>query len=134
MRVVIDTNVFISAALKEKSAPALAIYLIEQRCTLLKSATTEQEFLQVMARPKIARLISPQFVEWATKLLATAEPVTIVKHITACRDAKDNKFLELAVNGKADIIVTGDQDLLTLNPFQEIAIVQPATFIRIQTG
>lgn len=134
MRVIIDTNIFISAALKEKSVPALAVYLIEQRCVLLKSTTTEQELLQVMARPKIARLISPQFVEWVTKLLAKAELVTIVERITSCRDAKDNKFLELAVNGKADIIVTGDQDLLTLNPFQDIAIVQPATFIRIQTG
>ena len=53
--------------------------------------------------------------------------------ITICRDAKDDKFLELALNGRADIIVSGDQDLLTLNPFQGIPIVQPATFIRLMT-
>ncbi|MBF0124723.1 MAG: putative toxin-antitoxin system toxin component, PIN family [Magnetococcales bacterium] len=55
----------------------------------------------------------------------------IVERITSCRDVKDNKFLELAVNGQADIVVTGDQDLLILNPFQGIAVVQPATFIKI---
>ena len=43
--------------------------------------------------------------------------------LVACRDAKDDKFLELAVNGNAELIVSGDEDLLILNPFQEIAIV-----------
>ncbi len=60
MRIVVDTNVFVSAALKESSLPAQAVYLIEQRGRLLKSAITEQELLQVMARPQFASLISPQ--------------------------------------------------------------------------
>jgi predicted nucleic acid-binding protein len=63
MRVVVDTHVFVSAALKENSLPALAVYLIERRGRLLKSAVTEQELLQVMARPRLATLISPRFLE-----------------------------------------------------------------------
>ena len=134
MRVVVDTNVLISAALKENSLPALAVYLVERRGLLLKSAATEQELLQVMARPRLAPLIAPRFREWISSLLAAAELVPINERVTACRDPKDDKFLELAVNGQADMIVSGDSDLLALNPFQDIPIVPPAIFIRAVTG
>jgi uncharacterized protein len=62
--------------------------------------------------------------------MATAEPVTIVERITACRDATDDKFLELAVNGQADFICSGDSDLLVLNPFRDIPIVTPVDFVK----
>ena len=48
-----------------------------------------------------------------------------------CRDPKDDQILELAVSGNADCIVTGDDDLLTLNPFRGIAIITPADFLRV---
>jgi len=56
--------------------------------------------------------------------------VTISERIAAWRDATDDKFLELAVNGKADMIVSGDADLLVLNPFRGIPIVSPAAFVQ----
>ena len=56
--------------------------------------------------------------------------MTITERIAACRDATDDKFLELAVNGKADMIVSGDADLLVLNPFRGIPIVSPAAFVQ----
>jgi predicted nucleic acid-binding protein len=62
--------------------------------------------------------------------MAAGELVTITERIAACRDATDDKFLELAVNGKADVIVSGDADLLVLNPFREIPIVMPAAFVQ----
>ena len=46
------------------------------------------------------------------------------------RDRKDDKFLELAVNGNAALIITGDKDLLALDPFQGIAIITPASFLK----
>jgi len=134
MRVVVDTNVFVSAALSAKSAPALAVYLVERRGILLKSTATEQELLQVVGRPHLASLIAPSFLLWLSRILAAAEFVTITERVTECRDPKDNKFLELAVNGRADVIVSGDDDLLALNPFREIAIVKPAVFIQTVTG
>ncbi|WP_408733665.1 putative toxin-antitoxin system toxin component, PIN family [Mucilaginibacter sp.] len=48
---------------------------------------------------------------------------------TDCRDKKDNKFLNLAYDSKASFIVTGDQDLLVLNPFYEIRIISSAQFL-----
>jgi len=49
--------------------------------------------------------------------------------ITACRDPKDNKFLELAIAGNATHIVSGDNDLLELSPFEQIQIVTPEAFL-----
>jgi predicted nucleic acid-binding protein len=49
--------------------------------------------------------------------------------IRECRDPKDDKFLEVALNGKADLIITGDADLLTLHPWREIAILSPANYL-----
>jgi predicted nucleic acid-binding protein len=63
MRVVVDTNVFVSAALSAKSLPALAVYLVERRGILLKSTATEQEVLQVVERPHLAALIAPSLKE-----------------------------------------------------------------------
>jgi len=58
-----------------------------------------------------------------------AEQVAVTEVITACRDAKDNKFLELAVSGGASHILSGDDDLLVLHPFRGIAVVTPQVFL-----
>lgn len=130
MRVVVDTNVFVSAALKDKSFPALALHVVAQRGTLLKSAVTERQLFEVIARPHFARLIDQAAINWMRDLMGRAETVTITQRVTACRDATDDKFLELAVNGKADVVVSGDADLLVLNPFRGIPIVPPAAFVQ----
>jgi uncharacterized protein len=64
------------------------------------------------------------------KLVAAAELVTICERIAACRDPTDDKFLELAVNGHVDLIVSGDGDLFALNLFRQIPIVTPAAFVQ----
>lgn len=66
MRAVIDTNVFISAALKEKSLPGMAAHLVAESGTLLKSAVTEQELFVTLSRPRLAPLIPPAFLAWLT--------------------------------------------------------------------
>lgn len=130
MRVVVDTNVFVSAGIKENSPPATAVHLAAVSHLLLKSTITEQELFSTLARPRLAPLIPLRFRDWPSKILAAAELVAIAERISACRDPKDDKFLELAVNGHADLIVSGDTDLLALNPFREIPIVTPAAFVQ----
>ena len=63
-------------------------------------------------------------------MMAAAELVSITERIAACCDPTDDKFLELAVNGHADLLVTGYDDLLALNPFRDIPIVTPAAFVQ----
>lgn len=131
MRVVVDTNVFVSAALKSTTAPALAVRLAAERGILLKSAASEAQLSGVLARPSIGRLVAPAALAWLTALMAAAEAVTIGERIVACRDSTDDLFLELAVSGRADFLVSGDADLLVLHPFRGIPILPPAVFLQI---
>ena len=130
MRVVLDTNVLVSAALKQQSTPGLAAHLAAEQGTLLKSHATEQQLFEVIARPYFVTLIAPETRVWLQTLMRRAKLVTVSERIAACRDATDDKFLELAVNGQADLIVSGDADLLVLNPFRDIPIITPAAFVQ----
>ena len=130
MRIVLDTNVLVSAALKQESMPGMTVLAVERHGGLLKSLATEQQLFEVVARPYFASLIDPDTRDWLKKLMAAAELVTIIERIAACRDPTDDKFLELAVNRRADLIVSGDGDLLVLNPFRQIPIVTPAAFVQ----
>ena len=130
MRLVIDTNVFVSAALKDASIPALAVRLAAERGRLLRSVATERQLLEVLDRSHLARLIAPATRTWLRALLDLSELVPITERVTACRDPTDDRFLERAVNGRADVLVTGDPDLLVLHPFRAIPILSPAAFVR----
>jgi putative PIN family toxin of toxin-antitoxin system len=130
MRVVLDTNILVSAALKQKPLPGMTALVVERRGGLLKSLATEAQLFEVIVRPYFDVLIDPDTRAWLKKLMAAAELVPIAERIAACRDPTDDKFLELPVNGHADLIVTGDGDLLALNPFRQIPIVTPAAFVQ----
>jgi putative PIN family toxin of toxin-antitoxin system len=134
MRAVLDTNVLVSAILKDRSLPAVSVYRAVARGSLLKSTATEQQLFAVLARSYFSSLAAPTAIDWLRTLLAAAELVPITERIAACRDPTDDMFLELAVNGRADIIVSGDADLLVLNPFRGIPIMSPAMFVRSAAG
>lgn len=63
------------------------------------------------------------------RIALEGEPVVTTSRIETCRDPKDDKFLELCVDGRADALVTGDADLLVLSPFQGIKVVGPSAFL-----
>jgi putative PIN family toxin of toxin-antitoxin system len=132
MRLVVDTNVFVSAALKQASAPGATIRWLGIHGGLLKTAVTEQELMAVLQRPRIAPKVAPFVFDNLRMLFARAELVTIAERVTVCRDPKDDKFLELAINGRADAIISGDADLLTLDMFRGIPIITPSAFVHAQ--
>jgi len=132
MRVVFDTNVLVSALLFERSVPAQAMFAAMDAGEILLSETLVNEINEILQRKKFERYISAeQREEFLIALVQSAELVEITETITACRDPKDNHILELAVSGGAQVIVTGDSDLLVLNPFQEIQILPPRDFLLI---
>jgi putative PIN family toxin of toxin-antitoxin system len=89
------------------------------------------ELADVLARPKFDRYISLADRQQFLRLLGrVAEFVPIVYPVRECRDPKDDKFLEVALNGKADLILTGDTDLLALHPWQGIVILSPARYVK----
>lgn len=89
------------------------------------------EWVEVFTRPKFDKYIS---LEDRLNVIAVfetrAQLINITEQIIACRDPKDDKFLSLAVTANASCIITGDKDLLVLNPFQSIPIITPAAFFQ----
>jgi putative PIN family toxin of toxin-antitoxin system len=131
MRVVFDTNVLVSALLFEHSVPAQAFFTTLNQGEVLLSAPLANEINQILHRKKFDRYLSIEQRE--TFLIALVQSTTLVEiteTVNVCRDPKDNMLLELALSGQADTIVTGDSDLLVLNPFRNIAILQPQDFLQ----
>ncbi|MEY3403108.1 MAG: DNA-binding protein [Anabaena sp. CRKS33] len=130
---VLDTNIIVSALLFKKSQPRQALDKARHEGNILMSEAIWQEIIDVLSRPKFEKYVTlierEFFLDWLAESLNFIE---IRDTIVACRDAKDDKFLELAVNGNAELIVSGDEDLLILNPFQEIAIVTVRQFLEME--
>jgi len=130
-RIVVDNNALISRLLLPDSTPGRAVRKAVDEAQLLVSEATLYELADVLARRKFDRYVGvADRQRFLTLLGSVAEMVSISYPIRACRDPKDDKFLEPAVNGSAAAIVSGDRDLLVLNPFHGVAIVSPAAYLR----
>lgn len=129
-RVVIDTNVFISGLLSTASTPARVVERAIEQDQLLASADTLRELMTKLLSPKFDRYVSRERRDALTERLGpNVELVEIVQRVRASRDPKDDKFLEVALNGEADVLVSGDNDLLTLHPFRGTDILTPAGYL-----
>ena len=135
MRVIVDTNILVRALIKPHGTVGPVLLRLRQGdYTLLYARSLLEELIDVLNRPRIRkkyRLTDRDIQTVVSLTLLRGEAVVLEEQITACRDPKDNKFLEVAVAGKADVIISGDQDLLVLHPFAGIPIVQPATFLQM---
>ncbi|BAY42782.1 hypothetical protein SAMD00079811_03600 [Scytonema sp. HK-05] len=111
IRVVCDVNVIISAVLLPGSKPDRALRKAQDLGELLVSESIWLELEQVLARPKFNRYITPEERnDFLVDLSETVQFIKVTEQINECRDPKDNKYLELALSGKAECIVTGDDD------------------------
>lgn len=128
--IVIDTNVLISAGLLPHSRTAALLAAVLERYVLAQNQATWTELQTRIARPKFDRYFGERgrFMHLA-QLAQSALFFDIVATANACRDPADNKFLALAVDAGASAIITGDDDLLTLHPYQGIQIVSPSGFL-----
>jgi putative PIN family toxin of toxin-antitoxin system len=132
LRTGIDTNVAVSAALLSRSIPRHAFDAAAGRGRLLISEATVVELEEVLRRPKFDKYVPEKTrLEFLSALVRDAELVEITETVQECRDPTDDKFLEVAVNGRATHIVSGDPDLLALNPFRQIAVVTPKDFLAL---
>ena len=123
LRVVIDTNIWISFLIG-KSLTGLSEAIINGQVLVLFSDDLFCELLEVLKRPKLKKYFSETDIENLVTLLhEKVELIEITHHFEDCRDAKDNFLLDLAVSGHANYLVTGDADLLILNPFQSVEII-----------
>ena len=131
-RFVLDTNLVVSAVLIKQSISRRAFDKAGQEGQILLSMAVVSELNEVLKREKFNKyLLERERLSFLNVLVHEAELIQISETISACRDPKDNKFLELAINGQADAIISGDQDLLVLNPFREVSIVDPHQFLQM---
>ncbi len=128
-RVVLDTGIVLSALLFPGKNPHRAL-LKAQQGHVLASDETLLELAEVMSRSRFDRYLERGLRrELVADYTNACETILILHPIRACRDPRDDKFLDVAVHGRADAIITGDQDLLILNPFRSIAILSPRDYI-----
>jgi putative PIN family toxin of toxin-antitoxin system len=129
---VIDTNLLISRLLAPRGVAAQAVDHALSQGVLLVSEATLAELVEVLWRPKFDRYLTREDRDRFLMVLAgVSRQVHITRQFDVCRDARDNKFLDLAFNGQANALLTGDQDLLVLREFQGVSIVTASDFLAL---
>lgn len=129
MRLVFDTSSLIPACLNPEREPAQILRRSLLMHEVFASAATLGELAAVLSRDKFnAWRPLQQRLEWLHLLQQALTLVETSVELTDCRDAKDNKFLELAVSAQAHVLVSSDVHLLEMHPFQGIHILQLADF------
>jgi putative PIN family toxin of toxin-antitoxin system len=128
---VFDTNTLVSAVLFERSRPGQALRRALGRGRVLLSSPTLEELAEVLQREKFERYVTAaEREEFLVGFVESALFMEPTEEVRACRDAKDDKFLELAVSGRAAYLISGDADLLALHPFRGVAIMTATEFLQ----
>lgn len=132
-RIILDTNLWISFLIS-KDFSKLDEILFQKKAVLVFSKELLDEFLEVTKRPKFRRFFSKTDVENILETIDEYADFVIVKSkITICRDPKDNFLLALAKDGKADFLLTGDNDLLTIGVFEKTSLETISNFLTKNT-
>ncbi|GAB3698551.1 putative toxin-antitoxin system toxin component, PIN family [Spirosoma flavus] len=129
---VFDANTLISAALSPLSTNAQALKKADSIGQIVYSNETWLEFLDVLFRSKFDKYFSlAAREEIADRFLSRFHEIQVTETVPACRDPKDDKYLALALTAQASCIISGDEDLLILHPFQKIPVLKATDFLQL---
>lgn len=136
MRAVIDTNVLVSALLRNPSVPRSVVdAALQSRFQLITSPALRAELLRVLDRPRVAgRFPEPNaqiaaFIDRLWQVAAVVQPHIRVNIVH--RDPAGNRVIEAAIAGRCDYIVSGDAGLLELGAAEGIRVISPAEFLAV---
>jgi len=133
MRAVIDTGVLVSALIRRQGTTGNVLRALRDGSfTAIYTTDILVEIIDVLGRPALRAKyhIEPEDIVALINLIRLRGDLVIPdRKVTACRDPKDDKFLEAALAGSADCVISGDADLLDLTPFESIPILRPAEFL-----
>jgi putative PIN family toxin of toxin-antitoxin system len=130
-KIVFDTNILISLLIR--GGFSIVFKLIETgQISILLSIELIDEFLEVSKRPKFQKYFSSSVRDSILSyLLKNGDLIEVNSKPNDCRDPKDNFLLGLAIDGNATHLVTGDKDLLELNPYRSIEIHTLTDFLNL---
>ncbi len=132
MRIVFDTNTLVSAVLIRNSNSAKVLDIVIKRDIILASQQTITELTSVLLRSKFDKYVALKIrQDFIAAYLKTIKLIKVESIVSVCKDSSDNKFLELSVDGKANYLVTGDNDLLQIKIYQNIPILNSSEFLKI---
>lgn len=131
MKVVIDTNIWISFFIGKKLSKLSKIFL-RSDFEFITSDLQVEEIRDVLYRSKFSKYFTTHEIEELLFLfLEITETIDIILTVKDCRDPKDNFILDIAINGSADYIITGDNDLLVMDPYKGVRIISYLEFEKV---
>ncbi len=133
-RVVIDTQVFLRAGINRRSVPGKVVFDFRDQYILVTSAETSAEVAEVVRRPELQqkfKTLTEAVAQELDRILTGAQQVTLEEIPAISRDPKDDIFLACAKAADAQYIVSEDKDLLSLNPFDGIQIINALEFLQV---
>jgi len=131
LKIILDTNILISFLIT-RDFEKLDDFILSGKIILIFSEELLDEFISVVQRPKFHKLFLPDDVESLINFfLDQGLLVDVVSDLNPCRDPKDNFLLNLANDGEADYLISGDKDLLDLDPFGKTRIVTMSEFLKM---
>ena len=136
-RIVFDTNALISAAIRQHSVSNQALILAATQFEIVVSEATWTAFETRIERPKLFRYfgnLEAQREEVVKTIGRVVKHIVVQTAVTDCRDPDDNKFLALALDSLAELIITGDRDLLELHVWRGVQILTAGDFVRVMQG
>jgi hypothetical protein len=133
MRAVLDTGVLVSGIIRRQGTTGEVVRALrEKRFAVIYTTPILVEIIEVLGRNPFRtkyHIEAEDITALVNLIRLRGELVTPKQTVTVCRDAKDNKFLETALAANADAIVSGDDNLLVLNPFEGILFLHPSEFL-----
>ncbi len=128
--IVFVASTIVGAAISLASVPGLSLRRAFETDILALSSPISAEYEDVLFRPRLAKYVKAAGRDTVLQGLRTLAVVFYPQITVAdCRDAKDNKYLELALESGAAIIVSSDNDLLVLDPWRDVRILRPADYL-----
>ena len=130
MRVVIDTNAWVSRLLLAESTSARAVDRALYAHEVVVSEALIDELADVLSREKFDRYVPlADREEFLRRVLRIARTIPVLSVVDDCGDPDDNQLLALALDSQSEVVLTGDRDLLSLHPWRGIAVVPPQAFL-----
>jgi len=132
MKVILDTNILVSTLLSKTMRARLARVFTDPRMTIVVNYELLAEFQQVLQRPKIKKHLSDEQIQtFLTFLQRRVEIIEMTSNVEFCRDPKDDYLLALCKESQADYLISGDQDLLVLEEFEQTKILPLSKFLAL---